>query len=213
MKCLILGSGLSSSQKEDMELSDYFVIAVNNAWRIFENEWFHLWFHSGDFQKHSWPTQKNYAFEVGYFGSKECFGKISEVEGWPYNPQNPAIYIGSNVFFCVMYWTIYNIRPQQIDLLGFDFDYNKEKVDIWKKIPTKFPTDKFLEESGLTIDQWYKQNFGELRDTVYGMGTPDASRFSPEYIKEKMFLLKGYAEKHGVKITNLSKRGSVVNIF
>ena len=37
------------------------------------------------------------------------------------------------IFFCGLYWIFDELKPEKVSLLGFDHDYNPDKVKKWNE--------------------------------------------------------------------------------
>jgi hypothetical protein len=51
MNVLYIGSGKSATLFRKLNLDNYTIACVNNAWRLFDGNKFDVWIHSGDFPK------------------------------------------------------------------------------------------------------------------------------------------------------------------
>lgn len=209
-KVLYIGSGNCALLAKNKNLSDYIVVCVNNAWRIFDNsKTFDYWIHSGDFPIELRPTTKNFKFEISYKDyviSSENIVKKLNIE-----TKSPQHYIGYTIFFSGLYWIFDRILPDEIYLLGFNHNYNKDKADKWLKTGMPNPQNNYLKSSDKSIKQWSDEFFKDYDyDFFYGHGTPDPLRLGYNYLIDKFNLAKINANKLGIKIYNASNLESEV---
>lgn len=209
MNILYVGSGNSAKLIHKLDLSKYTVACVNNAWRLFEK--FDIWIHSGDFPGENRPKNKNYETEVSYKQYSVAASEIVEKLNLTCN--SPQHHLGYTVFFNGLYWLM-NQQPNKISLLGFDHDYNPEKVKKWMENDRPSPSNKYLKPNDKTINEWLCQFFdGMEEDSFYGQGTPDPLRLGENHLKSKFLLAEENAKKLNIELVNLSPVESEINII
>jgi hypothetical protein len=209
---LYIGSGRSALGALDEKYNGYIKVAVNNAWRIFKDTHFDIWIHSGDFPKESFPTVKNYDIEVGYTLYSKSAKKASEYFKWV--TDSPQHYAGYTIFFMGLYYILMEMSPNEIGLLGFDHDYNPEKVEKWNSDNRPNLQNKFNNKLEPTIEEWSNNYFkGMEEDFFYGHGTPDPMRLGKHYLIEKFKRSQNSANELNIEIFNYSNVSSDINIF
>lgn len=209
---LYLGSGNSALAVKNKDLSKFTVVCANNAWRLFENSSFDIWIHSGDFPKYNYPKEKNYTQEVCYKDYKLSAELASKVLNWKCN--SPEHYCGYTIFFLGLYWIMMEKTPLKIGLLGFDHDYNKEKVKKWEENGRPNIQNKFNNPAVKNMNEWAKEFFKEeTPDSFYGHGTPDPLRLGNTHLLEKFEIAKISAERLNIKIVNYSTVTDGINTF
>lgn len=210
MKILYIGSGMSANICKSLDLSKYHIICANNAWRLFENSHFNTWIHTGDFPHESRPKVKNFDLEISY---KE-YGQsaINIVNRLNIKTKSPAHHLGYTTFFNGLYWIMDNHPECEINLLGFDHDYNPNKIKKWNENAMPNPQNKFLKDKNISIEDWAKSFFEGMRpDSFYGQGTPDPIRLGEKHLIEKFNLAIKYADQLNIKLYNLSPVVSKIN--
>ena len=198
---LYVGSGKSAMLINDLDLSKYTVIGVNNSWRLFQK--FDIWIHSGDFPRESRPPIKNYDLEISY---KQYSGSIANIINvLNIECRSPQHYVGYTIFFQGLYWILNDLKPNNIFLLGFDHDYNPEKLKKWNDNHRPNPQNNFLKPKHQSLQDWSDAFFdGMEKDFFYGHGTPDPIRLGMPHLKNKMVQAIDNASKLGIQIFNLS---------
>lgn len=201
MNVLYVGSGKSALMAKNLDLSKYTVVAVNNAWRIFENSKIDYWIHPNDFPSDKFPTKKIFGKEIIHNDYEYTSNLANEHFKW--NAIQPMHYCGYTIFFQGIYWIMFNLKPEKIYLLGFDHDYNVKKVEFWKEkgMPG---LDVKKKEANLDFS-----NFES--DFFYGHGNPDPLRFEKSHLISKFDLLKKNAKLLNIKLFNLSSAKSEIN--
>lgn len=209
MPILYIGSGNSAKQALSIDRSEYTVVCLNNAWRLFEN--FDVWIHSGDFPSENYPKTKNYNLEISYKEYSQAIKSFCAEKN--IDTKYPEFWVGYTMFFQGLYWLMHNFPNEEIHLLGFDHDYNPEKTQKWLEIGKPSPQNYF-KPANKTIDEWSKETFGEFKsDFFYGHGTPDPLRLGEDELVSKFLQAKKISEKIGLKIFNLSHSPSKINCF
>ena len=106
-----------------------------------------------------------------------------------------------------------NNGAKKISLLGFDHDYNPEKVEKWLKNQRPNPQNHYLKPKEKSINESLEDFFkGMKKDSFYGQGTPDPIRLGETHLREKFLLAIDNAEKLGVELVNLSPVNSSINM-
>lgn len=208
---LYIGSGNSSKLIDKLDLSKYYVVALNNAWRHFENKILDCWVHSGDFPIEWRPTDKtNIQREVTHPEYEN--GVISLVKKLNLTQSSPAHYVGYTMFFQGLYFLANEFNPKKISLLGFDHDYNPDKVAIWKQQGQPNPQNNFKRVGGESIKDSLDKTFKDKTpDSFYGHGTPDPLRLGEEHLMAKFNLAKELFQLMGIELVNLSPVISDIN--
>lgn len=217
-KVLYVGSGRSSLVVKEIDLSEYIIVCVNNSWRLFENKSFDVWIHSGDFPKYAYSPKEIYNKEISFNQYKKTAEIASKQLNW--KTSSPQHYVGYTIFFSGLYWIMMELKPKFIGLLGFDHDYNENKVKKWNEFDKPNIQNKFNlnrdEYSKANIYDWANDFFKDMdSDFFYGHGIPDPLRsgLGYEYLLDKFKLAKESSEKLGIDIINYSDLPSKVNIF
>lgn len=201
MNVLYVGSGKSALMAKNLDLSKYTVVAVNNAWRIFEDLKIDYWIHPNDFPADKFPNKKIFGKEIIHKDYEHTSNLANEYFKW--NAVQPMHYCGYTIFFQGIYWIMFNLKPKKIYLLGFDHDYNMKKVEFWKE--NGMPgLDVKKKEPNLDFS-----NFES--DFFYGHGNPDPLRFEKSHLASKFDLLKKNANLLNIKLFNLSSVTSEIN--
>jgi hypothetical protein len=200
---LYIGSGNSALQAKEIVTTDLTICAVNNAWQILEKV--DYWIHSGDFPKENYPKNKNYKNKISHGEYAPAVHNLSKTLGW--NVTSPEHYVGYTIFFQGLYWIMAELKPKNIYTLGFDHDYNKEKLKKWFELKEPSPHNKY---NGLVIDE----EFADFKnDSFYGVSTPDPMRLGQDHIEKKFELAKQCAEKLDIKLWNISSSKNTINSF
>lgn len=215
MKVLYIGSGMSALQARENKYRDHTIVCLNNAWRIYAEEGFDYWVHSGDFAAENYPPAVKFKEEISYSDYVKASAWINEKLNWHHD--SPEFHIGYTMFFAGLYWIMMALSPTTIGLLGFDHDYNPSKVEKWKQAGEPGIHNHFNHhENFRSIKSWSASFFKEFdQDFFYGHGTPDPLRkgLGLDYIKTKMQLADSAARQLGIEIVNYSQRASPVEVF
>lgn len=172
---LYVGSGVSALRIEDFR-GGRKTCVTNNAWRLWRDG--DTWIHSGDF-----PFKSEIAIpKESIVSHRQYAGAAREAcDHLKIQTQSPEHYVGYTIFFQGLNWIAWNFRPCRILLLGFDHDYNEEKVEKWEELGRPNPQNKFKGFEGRTADAV----FSDMKpDAFYGHGTPDPLRLKKEYLTE-----------------------------
>ena len=200
---LYLGSGNSAKLIDKLNLDNYFIVGVNNTWRLFKDSRFDIWIHSGDFPVENRPKLKNYDAEISYNEYSKSASSIVEKLGIKCN--SPQHYLGYTIFFMGLYWIMNDLQPSKISLLGFDNDYNPDKVDKWNNHNRPNPQNSYLKPRGQSIKDWSNDFFKDMKhDSFYGHGTPDPIRLGMQHLIQKMRQAVENSDFFGIEILNLS---------
>ena len=210
---LYIGSGNSATMAKNLDLDKYTVCCVNNAWKLFDDYTFDYWIHSGDFPRENRPNkdQKNFREEISYsqykVSSQDFVQKINA------KCNSPQHYLGYTIFFLGLYWILNTLDPKKISLLGFDHDYNSEKVKKWNENNRPSPQN-YHKEKSQSIEEWSNSFFsGMEKDFFYGHGTPDPVRLGDKHLIKKFQQAIDICEQIGVELVNLSPVESKINII
>lgn len=207
---LYLGSGNSAKLIDKLNLDDYFIVGVNNTWRLFKDSRFDVWVHSGDFPLENRPKIKNYDTEISYNEYSKSASSI--IEKLSIKCNSPQHYLGYTIFFMGLYWIMNDLQPSKISLLGFDHDYNPDKVEKWNNHDRPNPQNSYLKPRGQTIKDWSNKFFENMKqDSFYGHGTPDPIRLGKDVLISKFELAKANARRLNIDLVNLSSIQSEIN--
>jgi len=209
---LFIGSGNSATLVNKLNLDEYTICCVNNAWRLFENspDILEYWIHSGDFPKESYPEIKCFSNEISHKEYVTGSSAARAILGWKVD--SPEFLIGYTIFFQGIYWIMMELKPEKISLLGFDHDYNPEKVEKWLQNDNPNPQNYYHKDHTLSIKHWASMFFENMEsDCFYGWGTPDPIRFGEAYLLGKFALLEKSCETLGIQLVNLSPVESHLN--
>ena len=211
MNVLYVGSGNSAHLVNVIDLNKYTICCVNNAWRLFEDKSIHAWIHSGDFPKEQFPTKKNWNKEVNYTEYSKSSKLAKQYFKW--DVKSPAHHLGYTIFFLGLYWIMMTLRPNKISLLGFDHDYNPNKLKKWKDAGRPNIQNRHQNKSEKTIKQWGEKFFkGYQPDSFYGVhSTPDPMRLKLDTLTSKFKFAEKNAIKLGIDLGNLSPVVSDIN--
>jgi hypothetical protein len=211
MNVLYVGSGKSASLVHKLDLSKYTIVCANNAWRLFTDSHFHYWIHSGDFPSENFPPVKNYDHEI----STKHYSKSADniAKNLKMNCKSPQHHLGYSVCFMGLYWIIDSLKPTKISLLGFDHDYNSEKLNKWEEHKRPNIQNKFNNKpKDQSIEQWSNQFFdGMQTDFFYGHGTPDPMRLGTKHLQDKFSFAMENCKKLNIQLVNLSPVQSIIN--
>lgn len=210
---LYLGSGKSVNLIGCLDLNDYTVVCANNSWRIFnEIDQIDVWVHSGDFPQEHYPIKNIFKQKVSHKEYKITAEKITNKLKIKTN--SPQHYLGYTIFFLGIYWIIDTLKPEKISLLGFDHDYNKEKLIKWNGDNRPNIQNNFNNKKEKTIDEWTKNYFHNMKeDFFYGHGIPDPLRLGEKHLILKFRQLELICKKLNVELVNLSPVNSNINII
>lgn len=207
---LYIGSGMSANICKRIDLSKYHIVCANNAWRLFENSHFNVWIHSGDFPYENRPKTKMYDTEISYVEYGKAASDITKKLNISCN--SPQHYVGYTIFFLGLYWIMNEYQNCEINLLGFDHDYNPNKLKKWNENERPTPQNNFLKPKDTSLEDWSNSFFKGMRpDFFYGHGTPDPMRLGEKHLIEKFNLAIKNADRLKIKLYNLSPVKSKIN--
>lgn len=211
MNVLYVGSGNSAKLIDKLYLSKYKVVCVNNAWRLFQDRRFDVWIHSGDFPKENCPKVKMYDKEIS--AKEYALSTANIAKKLNMVCKSPQHHTGYTIFFQGAYWIMSELKPDKISLLGFDHDYNQNKVDKWNNHKRPNIQNKFGDKpKNQSITDWSNLFYDGMGiDFFYGHGSPDPMRLGVEHLIDKFNLLKENAKKLNISIVNLSPVTSPIN--
>ena len=214
MKVLYVGSGNSAKLTNRINLDDYTVCCVNNAWRLFTHYPIHAWIRSGDFPKEHKPSRDEFKFdtEVGFHEYVKTAEVAKDYFDWPI--KSPQHHCGYTIFFMGLYWIMMSMRPEKICLLGFDHDYNPAKVEKWNQADRPNLQNQFCNKTEPSIKEWGENFFDNLEaDSFYGSySTPDPLRLGTKHLTNKFKIALESCEKLNIDLVNLSPVESEINI-
>lgn len=201
---LYVGSGRSALKLKEFKTSEMTVCSVNNAWRLFTKENpCDVWIHSGDFPRERKPLERCFELEVGNQEYEVTSEKTARFVG--YEGKFPLHHLGYTIFFQGLFWILWTLRPSVIYTLGFDHDYNPEKVGKWITGGCPGPQNQYGGKTEASISDWAAQFFGQSApDAFYGHGTPDPMRLGQGELEQFFQRSMLYAETFGCKLYNAS---------
>jgi hypothetical protein len=191
---LYVGSGNSALLSSQYDLSNLIVCCVNNAHLLFDS--FDYWIRPGDFPIENYPKIKNYKQGISYSEYSKQIRIISERLNW--NVASVEHHAGYTTFFNGLYWIMGELSPKNIYTIGFDHDYNKEKLKKWYEKGNPAPNNRY---NGLDIQKEFKEF---ENDSFYGISTPDPMRLGEQHLKEKFEIAKETAKQLNINLWNLS---------
>lgn len=212
---LYIGSGKSVNYINHIDLSEYLVVGVNNTWQLFaENKQrMDVWIHTGDYVgKKPDKNHVNIGRIVSYEEYSQAVLNIAKKLAW--DTTTPWFYAGYTIFFQGLYWVMDELQPKKISLLGFDHDYNPQKVDKWIANNCPAPNNKYNNtvHSNKDVDEWCNAFFTDMEpDAFYGHGTPDPLRLDKELIRQKFEVAKKSAYDLHINLVNISPIETDIN--
>lgn len=208
---IYVGSGNSAKLVDKIDTCMYTIVCANNAWRLFKDSKFDVWIHSGDFPLENRPKSKMYTTEVSH--KEYSVSSENVVKKLNLKSKSPQHLLGYTIFFLGIYWIIDSLKPQKILLLGFDHDYNKQKVKKWIENNKPNIQNKFNNKpKNQSISDWSNEFFkGMESDFFYGQGCPDPMRLGQKHLIEKFDLLQLNCKKLNIQLINLSPVISDIN--
>tara|TARA_Y100001937_G_scaffold125097_1_gene191161 strand:+ start:871 stop:1536 length:666 start_codon:yes stop_codon:yes gene_type:complete len=210
MNVLYVGSGNSAKLIAELSLDNYYIVAANNAWRLFENKKLDTWIHSGDFPHENRPSKKLFSQEISFHKYNEACRNIANKLGS--QCKSAPHYVGYTIFFLGLYWIMDALAPDKISLLGFDHDYNPDKVEKWNSSGRPNPQNHYLKSKSESIKDWSNKFFdGMAQDSFYGQGTPDPLRLGKKYLINKFDQAINNCQKLNIDLVNISPVESEIN--
>ena len=202
MNILYVGSGNSSREVSNFR-RNVTTCAVNNAWRLFPSGELDYWIYPGDFPLDRMPDE---AYQTNRIGYKEYVTAAPlSVSAVGVQSPSPLHWIGYTICFQGLHWIMHNLKPERIYTLGFDHDYNPDKVKKWMESGCPAPNNLFMGSQPKDVIGWANEFFGEMKeDSFYGHGTPDPFRLPEQEISLFFDRAKQVADVLGIKLFNLS---------
>lgn len=201
---LYVGSG--NSAKRINEFRDGRRVCVaNNAWRFWREGDF--WIRSGDFPSRPSfliPKELEITYDSYSKAARECCHSLG------IKTVSPEHYVGYTIFLQGLNWIAWNFKPCRILLLGFDHDYNPEKLKKWEELGRPNPQDRFKGFDGRTADEVFSEY---TPDAFYGHGTPDPLRLKVEYLRELFARASETLARLGCECFNASGVTNGLNTF
>jgi hypothetical protein len=209
---LYVGSGKSALKAPEMRGAVSVCCAVNNAWRVFQGQGVDYWIAPGDFPRENSPPKDFPCKRIGYAEYKDAAESVFARLGETYKfPQHHA---GYTTFFQGLYWIFDTLKPKEVYLLGFDHDYDPQKVARWLEQGKPSPQNKYGGASPVLTNEWVNTFFDGCRvDSIYGHGTPDPLRLGIGVMQELFERAKSYADKLGISVFNASGVTTGLNTF
>ena len=193
---LFVGSGKSALDYQKHNLDGVEILTVNNSIKAFQRK-IDYYMCSTDFPKDRKPSNSQYktlVLKPSYF----------------YNVLNHARYhklkfrpnVGKTIFLDGLYWAM-AMGYKKIYLLGFDHDYNPNRIKKW--------------DGKYTLNQSKLEELfdgpNEEPDAFYGQGTPDPLRHGQFNLVEMFEKAKEHAKEYQCQIINLSNRKGMIEVF
>ncbi len=123
---IILGSGMTAPQINDIETSDKIIIAINNAWKA-TDKWSYL-LHPNDFFNLPESIRDDQEIVGGIQMNREAIERNGGLK-----------YVGKTMFLNAAWWAMEVLRPCKIGFLGCDLHYPKEGNNTFYGIGTPDP--------------------------------------------------------------------------
>ena len=185
---LLVGSGKSALEYRKHNLKDVDIMAVNNSIKAFDDLVVDYYLCATDFPKHEMPKKNSYKEKISKYSYRYHTLAFAKYYTLPFRPL-----VGKTIFLDSLNW-VFTKGYKKIYLLGFDHDYNPNRVKKWNG---KYETnDKKLEK--------IFKGKGLEPDTFYGQGTPDPLRFGKEKLTNLFNLVEAHGKFYGCEIYNLS---------
>ena len=209
---LYVGSGLSAKAAKGLADKVTLCCAVNNAWRVFDPEGVDYWLCPGDFPPENYPPPRFPHKPINYCDFKDSSQNVFARFGEEY--QFPQHHAGYTTFFQGLYWLFDKVQPKRIYLLGFDHDYDPQKVELWESQGQPAPNNNYGGTSPPSVEKWANEFFKDCPvDAIYGHGTPDPLRLGAQAITELFLRAQDYAERLGIEVFNVSGVTHGLNTF
>lgn len=193
-KLLYVGSGKSALEYKNHSLDGVDILAVNNSYRAFDCT-IDYYLCSNDFPKNRRPQEtqyKNILRKPDFFYGVLSHAKLFQLS---FRPQ-----VGKTIFLDGLYWAMAK-GYSEIYLLGFDHDYNPERVKKWQ--------GKYINDQ----EKLKKMFDGIEGDSFYGQNTPDPLRHGENNLKSMFENANKHAIEYQSTIFNLSSKISNFNVF
>ena len=185
---LLVGSGKSALEYKKHNLKNVDVMAVNKSIKAFDNLVVDYYLCATDFPKTEVPKKSFYKEKISKYNYRYHTLAFAKYYNLPFRPL-----VGKTVFLDSLNWA-FTKGYKKIYLLGFDHDYNPNRVKKWNG---KYETDN------KKLEKIFKGK-GFEPDTFYGQGTPDPLRFGKEKLSNLFSLVEAHGKFYGCEICNLS---------
>lgn len=144
---LIVGSGLSIRQLDDLDTRGWTLVALNQAWR-FAPDRFHYLVHSPALAGSKRPEEGRFA--PGHVVSRrevrptvlEAARRLGLAQDDGNHDSLHHRLTGHLVHFEATYWVMAELRPKRIAHLGCDFDYSGPRSHYYGKGQAVFPEER-----------------------------------------------------------------------
>ncbi len=194
---LFIGSGKSALEIKKHNIYNLDILAVNNSYKAVKERKIDYYLCSTDFPKSKKPNKNIYKNLVTKYDYRYKTLAYAKYKKFPFRP-----IIGKTIFLDGLNWAFTN-GYKNIFLLGFDHDYNPNRVKKWNNIYT-------TDENNL------KKLFNEKNDepdTFYGQGTPDPLRHGSDNLQNYFYLVNSHSKFYDCNIYNLSTNRKGLSIF
>jgi hypothetical protein len=185
---LLVGSGKSALEYKKHNLKNVDVLAVNNSIKAFDDLVVDYYLCATDFPKNEIPKKNFYKEKISKYNFRYHTLAFAKYCNLPFRPL-----VGKTIFLDSLNWA-FTKGYKKIYLLGFDHDYNPNRVKKWNG---KYETDN------KKLEKIFKGK-GFEPDTFYGQGTPDPLRFGIEKLSNLFSLVEAHGKFYGCEICNLS---------
>lgn len=185
---LLVGSGKSALEYKKHSLENIDVMAVNNSIKAFDDLIVDYYLCATDFPKFEVPNKNSYKKKISKYSYRYHTLAFAKYHNFPFRPL-----VGKTIFLDSLNWA-FTKGYRKIYLLGFDHDYNPNRVKKWD--------GKYLTDSN-KLEKIFDGK-DEEPDTFYGQGTPDPLRLGKENLQNIFSLVQAHSRFYGCEIINLS---------
>ena len=185
---LLVGSGKSALEYKKHNLKNVDVMAVNKSIKAFDNLVVDYYLCATDFPKTEVPKKSFYKEKISKYNYRYHTLAFAKYYNLPFRPL-----VGKTVFLDSLNWA-FTKGYKKIYLLGFDHDYNPNRVKKWNG---KYETDN------KKLEKIFKGK-GFEPDTFYGQGKPDPLRYDKKKLSNLFSLVEAHGKFYGCEIFNLS---------
>ena len=189
---LLVGSGKSALEYKKHNLKNVDIMAVNNSIKAFDNLVVNYYLCATDFPKTEIPNKNSYKEKISKYSYRYHTLAFAKYNNLPFRPL-----VGKTIFLDSLNWA-FTKGYRKIYLLGFDHDYNPNRVKKWD--------GKYLTDSN-KLEKIFDGK-DEEPDTFYGQGTPDPLRLGEENLQNVFNLVQAHSKFYGCEIYNLSTNKS-----
>tara|TARA_X000001036_G_C20685386_1_gene807469 strand:+ start:463 stop:1164 length:702 start_codon:yes stop_codon:yes gene_type:complete len=190
---LLVGSGKSALEYKNHDLRNTHILTVNNSIKAFGDMIVDYYVCATDFPQKEIPSKSKFKKRISKYEYRYQTLAFAKYKKFPFRPL-----IGKTIFLDCLNWA-FTKGYKKIYLLGFDHDYNPNRVKKWdgKYITNKEKLEKVFNGKN------------DEPDTFYGHGTPDPLRLGEGNLQNYFYLIESHAKFYGSEILNLSmeKRG------